>query len=35
MMAKKRKNKFNVQKFFVVIMLIAMIAMFISSILFI
>ena len=34
-MAKKHKKKFNVQKFFVVIMLVAMIAMFVSSILFI
>jgi len=34
-MAKKHKKKFNIQKLFVVIMLIAMIAMFVSSILFI
>ena len=34
-MAKKHKKKMNVQKIFVVVMLIAMIAMYISSILFI
>lgn len=34
-MAKKHKKKVNVQKIFVIIMLIAMIAMFVSSLLFI
>lgn len=34
-MSKKHKKKFNVQKLFVIIMLVAMIAMFVSSILFI
>lgn len=34
-MAKKHKKKINVQKIFVIIMLIAMVAMFVSSLLFI